>query len=188
MIEAVSYAYRPSLVTRADQFAATSAGLSWQMRRRKGLWRYNEIALVRLSYRPISMQVRRFRADLTSTSGQSIAIVSTSWQTASLMATQDESYRAFIVALHRQMAEAGSTASLEGGLRPWVFRVAVASFALVALMMFVLLLRAVWLGEWGGAAFLIGFFALFAWKTGGFIRRNRPRRYSYDALPMDLLP
>jgi len=29
---------------------------------------------------------------------------------------------------------------------------------------------------------------LFGWQIGGFIRRNRPRIYRFDALPPDLLP
>jgi hypothetical protein len=28
----------------------------------------------------------------------------------------------------------------------------------------------------------------FAWTIGGFIKRNRPRSYSFDALPERLLP
>jgi hypothetical protein len=188
MTEAVSYAYKSSLVSRADTFAVTPAGLSWTIRRRSGLWRYNEIASVRLSFRPISMQARRFRADITSQNGAAIAIVSTSWQTASLMTTQDDSYRAFLVALHQQLKEAGGTAVLSAGLRPRVFAMAVSLFALAALLMLALLLRAIWIGEWAGVAFLIAFAALFAWKVGGFIRRNRPRRYALDDFPKDLMP
>jgi hypothetical protein len=36
--------------------------------------------------------------------------------------------------------------------------------------------------------FLVGFAALFAWQVGGFIRRNRPRTYTFDRLPQALLP
>jgi hypothetical protein len=51
-----------------------------------------------------------------------------------------------------------------------------------------LLVRAIATGEWAGALFLIGIAALFWWQIGGFIRRNRPRRYTFDALPRELLP
>jgi hypothetical protein len=43
-------------------------------------------------------------------------------------------------------------------------------------------------GEWAGALFLLGFAALFIWQTGGFVRRNRPRVYTFDDLPEALLP
>ncbi|MDB5630876.1 MAG: hypothetical protein JWQ51_3216 [Tardiphaga sp.] len=184
----IEYAYKASLVSRAETFALTPEGLSWRVRGRGGVWPYAEIVSIRLSYRPVSMQARRFRADIKHVKGMSLTIVSTSWQTASLMTTQDDSYRAFIVALHRRMAEAGSTASLRGGLRPSVYRIACGLLAIVAVMMTALLLRALWLGEWPGALFLIGFGALFAWQTGGFVWRNTPRTYTFERLPVELLP
>lgn len=186
--DAVSYAYKPSLIAKADQFVLISDGLSWRVRGRSGVWVYTDIAAVRLSYRPISMQQRRFRADITHRSGASIAIVSTSWQTASLMTPQDDSYRIFIVDLHRRMAEADGTALLTGGLRRWIYLTAVVLLGLVALAMAALLLRALWIGEWAGALFLVAFAALFAWQTGGFVWRNTPRPYAFDAMPKDLLP
>lgn len=51
-----------------------------------------------------------------------------------------------------------------------------------------LLLTALLTSNWMGALFLVGFAALFAWQVGGFITRNRPRRYSFDRLPDALLP
>lgn len=186
--ETIEYSYKASLVAKADSFALMPQGLSWRVRGRSGIWAYADIASVRLSYRPVSMQARRFRADIRHVKGPSLAIVSTSWQTVSLMTTQDDSYRAFIIALHARMAEVGSRARLSGGLPRWLHRVAVMLLAIVALMMAGLLLRALWIGEWLGALFLIGFAALFAWQTGGFVWRNTPRAYDFDRLPADLLP
>jgi hypothetical protein len=51
-----------------------------------------------------------------------------------------------------------------------------------------LFVRALTTGEWPGALFLVGFAALFACQVGGFVRRNRPRAYTYDDLPAALLP
>ena len=79
-------------------------GLSWQVGGKSGVWAYADIAAIRLSYRPVSMQSRRFRADIDSKGGRRIAILSTSWQTVTLMAPQDHDYRAFITELHRRMA------------------------------------------------------------------------------------
>ena len=60
--------------------------------------------------------------------------------------------------------------------------------AIVAVSISGLLIRALSTGEWAGALFLIGFAALFWWQIGGFVRRNRPQRYTFDALPEELLP
>ena len=183
-----SYAYKASLIGSAHRFELTEEGLSWQVGGRTSLWPYDEISAVRLSFRPVSMQQHRFRADVSYTSGRRIAILSTSWQTAALMAPQDNGFRAFIVALHARMAKAGSRAELTAGLGRTAYAAVLAFLALLAVAMAALLIRALMIGEFAGALFVLGFAALFAWHVGGFVRRNLPRSYSFDQLPRALLP
>ncbi len=192
-ISGVRYAYKASLIGAAHRFELTDGGLSWQIGGRSGVWPYAGISAIRLSYRPVSMQSRRFRADIESAGLESkslgrIAILSTTWQTAALMAPQDHDYRAFIVQLHARMKQSASNATLTGGLRPRIYVVAVALLMLVAIAMAGLFIRAIAVGEWAGVLFLVGFAALFAWQIGGFVARNRPRAYTFDDLPGALLP
>jgi hypothetical protein len=182
------YAYKASLIGAAHQFELTDGGLSWRVGGRAGVWPYADIAAVRLSYRPVSMQARRFRTDLRDANGGRLVIMSTSWQTAALMAPQDRDYRVFITQMHVRMAQAGSRAKLSGGLGPRTYAVGVALLALVAIGMAGLLIRALAIGEFAGAAFLVGFAALFGWQVGGFVRRNRPVAYTFGSLPAVLLP
>ena len=82
-ISGVRYAYKASLIGAAHRFELTDGGLSWQIGGRSGVWPYAGISAIRLSYRPVSMQSRRFRADIESASLESkslgrIAILSTS--------------------------------------------------------------------------------------------------------------
>jgi hypothetical protein len=184
----VRYAYKASLIGAAHQFELREQGLSWRFGGRTGFWPYADIANVRLSYRPVSMQARRFRLDLAKAGGGWLAILSTSWHTAALMAPQDKDYRAFVVELHRRMAQAGSQAILSGGLRPRIYAAAIVCVTLLGIAMMGLLMRSMATGEWAGALFLVGFAALFAWQVGGFIRRNRPLTYTFDDLPKALLP
>ena len=184
----IGYAYKASLIGAAQQFELTGDGLSFRFAGRSGLWRYADIAAIRLSYRPVSMQSRRFRADLHHVDGGRLVILSTSWQTAALMAPQDASYRDFIIALHARMAAAESRAALSGGLGPTVYAAVLVFLALVGLAMGGLLVRSLAVGEFAGALFIAGFAALFAWQVGGFIRRNRPLAYDFDHLPQPLLP
>jgi len=158
------------------------------MGRRSGVWPYADIASIRLSYRPVSMQSRRFRADLERAGGERIAILSTTWQTVSLMTPQDRDYRAFIVALHRRMQATGSKALLIGGIGTVTYAIALTMLALLAIAMIGLFARALATSEFTGALFLVGMAIWFAWTIGGFIKRNRPCRYSFDALPATLLP
>jgi hypothetical protein len=183
-----SYVYRASLIGAPHRFELTEGGLSWRIGGRSGLWPYPAIVSVRLSYRPVWMQSRRFRADIENASGERIRVLSTSWQTAALMAPQDNDYRAFMTALHGRLAEAGGGAALISGLRPLLYYTAVVWLVLLAVAMIGLLVRSVATGEFAGMLFLVGFAALFAWQIGGFIRRNRPRRYRFGELPGDVLP
>jgi len=184
----VRYAYKASLIGAAHQFELTDEGLSWQIGGRAAVWPYGDIAAIRLSYRPVSMQSRRFRADIEHANRQRIAILSTSWQTVALVAPQDKDYRAFITQLHQRIEKAGAKAALIGGIGPKLYAVGIAFLALVAIAISGLLVRALTTGAFAGALFLVGFAALFAWQVGGFIRRNRPRTYTFDRLPQALLP
>lgn len=182
------YAYKASLIGSAHRFELTEDGLSWHIAGRSGLWRYDEISAIRLSFRPVSMQQHRFRADVSRASGGRIAILSTSWQTAALMAPQDNGFRDFIVELHARMAKAGSRATLTAGLGRNTYAAVLAFLALLAVAMAGLLIRALMIGEFAGVLFILGFAALFVWQVGGFVRRNQPRRYTFDQLPRSLLP
>jgi hypothetical protein len=184
----IQYAYKASLIGAAHRFDLTDDGLAWRFAGRTGAWSYADIAAIRLSYRPVSMQARRFRADLYHANGARLALISTSWQTAALMAPQDKDYRLFIIALHERMAKAGGRAELSGGLGPKTYAAALALVALLGIGMAALLIRALSTGEFAGAAFLVGFAALFGWQVGGFIRRNRPVAYTFECIPEALLP
>ena len=74
--------------------------------------------------------------------GERIAILSTTWQTVSLMTPQDQDYRAFITELHRRMKAAGSKASLIGGIGTVTYAMAVAMLVLLAIAMIGLFVRA----------------------------------------------
>ena len=182
------YAFKASLVGAAHQFELANDALSWRIGGKSGAWPYREISAIRLSYRPVSMQSRRFRADIKNVSGARIVILSTTWQTAALMAPQDRDYRAFVTQLHRRMRDAGSRAALIGGIGPKTYAAGIVLLALVGIAISGLFVRATATGEFSGALFLIGFAVLFGWQIGGFIRRNRPRTYTFDDLPQALLP
>ena len=86
------------------------------------------------------------------------------------------------------MENAGARATLISGIGPKLYAAAIVFLALVAIAISGLLVRAIATGEFAGALFLVGFAALFAWQVGGFVRRNRPRTYTFDRLPQTLLP
>ncbi len=152
------------------------------------MWPYATIAAIRLSYRPTSMQSRRFRADIRNDKGQTIPVVSVTWRTAALVASQDEPYRTFILALHRRIADTGGNPELIAGLKRPIYLLGVVAMALVGIALLGLFIRAAGIGSYGGMLFLAGFGALFGWQLGGFMKRNKPRLYTLRDVPGDLLP
>jgi len=182
------YAFKASLIGSAHQFELTDKGLSWKVSGRSGMWAYGDITGIVLSFRPTSMQAHRFRADVRHKSGARIKIMSTNWQTVSLMTPQDGGYRGFITELHARMQAAGSTATLTGGLPKPLYAAALVVVALLVVSMAGLFVRTLMTGEHVGALFLVGFALLFNWQIGGFIRRNRPVTYTFDKLPDALVP
>src|SRR5581483_3593981 len=182
------YAFKPSLMGAAHQFELTDGGLSWRLAGRSGVWPYTDISAIRLSYRPVTMQADRFRADIPHVKRARITVVSATWQTAALMSAQNQDNRTFMVELHERMAQAGSRATLTGGLSPNLYAAGLTLVILLAIGMAALFIRALVTGEFSGALFLLGFAALFGWQIGGFLRRNRPLVYSFADIPARLLP
>lgn len=181
------YIFKSSLAGGAKQLTLSDAGLTVQVARPQ-LWPLDSIASIRLSYRPASMQPWRFRADIATSSGQSIKVFSTTWHSISQMARQDDDYRAFIVELHRRLEKESSGVSLTAGINPVLYSAGLVVMALIGLAIAGLFVRALFTAEFAGALFLVGFAAWFAWQIGGFMRRNRPRGYTFGALPKDVLP
>lgn len=181
------YIFKSSLAGGAKQLTLTDAGLTVQATRPE-LWPLSSIASIRLSYRPASMQAWRFRADIENAGGHTIKVFSTTWHSISQMARQDEDYRAFIVELHRRLGEASSNVRLTAGINPVLYTAGLVTTGLIGLAIAGLFVRALFTAEFAGALFLAGFAAWFWWQIGGFMRRNRPRNYTFDALPRDVLP
>jgi hypothetical protein len=101
---------------------------------------------------------------------------------------QDADYTAFIVALHRRIAQAGGQGAFVSGTPPLLYWIGLVVFAATFAALAALIVRALQERAWTGAALVGGFFALFLWQVGGLFRRNRPGRYRPDALPPHLLP
>ena len=181
------YIFKSSLAGGARQLMLTDAGLTVQSAGVQ-LWPLDSITSIRLSYRPASMQAWRFRADIATSSGQSITVFSTTWHSISQMARQDQDYRTFIVELHRRLQRAGSHVSLTAGINPVLYVAGLVVMGLIGLAIAGLFVRALITAEFVGGLFLAGFAAWFTWQIGGFMRRNRPRKYTFDALPDDVLP
>lgn len=186
--QAVRYGYRPSAAGATWQFELDDGGLHWQIGRRRGIVNYRDVTRVVMSYRPTSMQAERYRMNIRTSKGLRLPVLSATAMGPALVEPQNAAYRSFVLELHRRLAAADSVANFRAGLSSSVFTVALVAATLVVGAMVALLIRAVLIGSWGGAFFMIGFGALFVWQVGGFLRRNWPRSYSASQPPFQMLP
>src|SRR6478609_8905782 len=111
-----SYAFKPSVVGGWCSFTLKPDGLHWQIGARSGRIRYERIRAVRLSFRPVTMQSRRFVTEIWSTDNPKIQIVSVSWRSVVEQVRQDGPYAAFVTELHRRLEACASPAQFSAGL------------------------------------------------------------------------
>ena len=113
-----SYAYKASLMGAPWEFSLTAKGLAWQLGRRSGLIRYDQVRRVRLSFRPSSLQSYRFLTEIWASDNPKVQICSASLRGMMEHQRQDAAYSAFITELHKRLAAAGSSAQFESGMNP----------------------------------------------------------------------
>jgi hypothetical protein len=183
-----TYAFKPSLIGRWYEFTLKSDGLHWQMGGSAGRVRYERIRAVRLSFRPVTMQSRRFITEIWSTDNPKIQIVSVSWRSMVEQARQDGAYSAFVTELHQRLATSGSKAQFTTGLPVVSYWFGVVTFAAVSISMAAMIVRTLKLEQWSASAIIGAIFAVFALQIGNYFRRNRPSRYRPDAIPREVLP
>jgi hypothetical protein len=183
-----TYAFKPSVVGGWCSFTLKPDGLHWQIGARGGRVRYERIRAVRLSFRPVTMQSRRFVTEIWSTDNPKIQIVSVSWRSVVEQVRQDGPYSDFVTELHRRLAACGSTAQFTTGLPAISYWLGVVTFVAVLVAMAVVMLRTARLEQWSASAIVAAIFAVFALQIGNYFRRNKPSRYRPDAIPREVLP
>jgi len=184
----LAYAYRPSLLGPPTEFRLTGDAITWSAGPRSGEVPLRNARLVRMSFKPTTMQPYRFVTELWADGAPKLEIVSTSWKSMVEQERLDARYAAFITELHRRVALAAAPVRFERGKHPLLFWPGLVFFVLVALGMAVVVTRALQIHSIGVAAFIAGLLALFLWQGGNFFRRNKPGGYRPDALPSELLP
>jgi hypothetical protein len=182
------YAHKPSLMGAAWELYLRPDALEWRTGRHHGRIPYDRITRIRLSFRPVTMQTRRFVTEIWWPGAPRLFIASTSWRSLIEQAAQDQAYGAFVRELNARVAVAGGAASFETGVPPFLYWPGVVVFVGVVAGLAVLTLHTLATGAYSGAALVAGFLALFVWQSGGYFKRNRPGRYRPDAPPKELVP
>jgi hypothetical protein len=181
------YTYKPSIAGAPWTFRLGPTALEWNSGYRAGRIVYDKIARIRLLYRPGTIQMRRYQAEIRG-EGAKLALASTSFTGLVAQQAQDGEYSRFLVELHRRVAMAGGRPALNAGSPPLLYWPGAAIIAASAVGFLLLIARALRDQTMTNALIFIAFGAVFFWQGWQFFYLNRPRGYRLDALPDELLP
>ncbi len=183
-----SYAYKAGLMSAPWEFSLTAKGLAWQLGRRSGLIRYDQVRRVRLSFRPSSLQSYRFLTEIWSPEHPKIQIYSASFRSLMEQQRQDAAYSAFVTELHKRLAAASSSAQFESGMNPVMYWLGAAVMATCGVALAWMLVHTLAAGDLAGTAMIAGAILICVWQVGRIFHRNRPQTYRPDAPPAVVLP
>lgn len=182
------YSYRARPMGGASEFQLSQQTLDWSMGTQSGQIAYTMIRHIRLGYKPTTMAGARYMAEIWATNAPKLLLYSTSVE--SLINTKDQGaeYSAFLRELHARMAEAGARTIYQSGFAAWRWWAAVVVAILTMIAVLYVAVRGFVIGEYlvaGGIA-LLGLW--FLWQVWNIVLRNRPRIYTPDNIPREVLP
>ncbi len=186
--QALEYAYRPRMVGAGFWFRLGPHSLEWNLGGYPGQTPYPMIAMVRLGFRPSNFGNRRFIAEIWPQKGAKLEIASASDKSVVSMEDQGREYRAFIMELHRRIAESRGNCRFEAGFAAWRWWPMVAVTVTTTIALIYVLATTLPTGDLGAAALIFGFMLLFGWQMWPLVYRNRPERYAPDSIPERVLP
>lgn len=188
MTDATAYSYRPRPTGPEMAFRLDPDAL--QVTSARGVERipYDQIVGIRLAVTPSNWSPHVYLAKLQLADGRALKLSNLSWR--GLVATErlDAPYAAFVKALLHRAHEANPALSCRAGTpRPfWLLSIAIGAALAVAFLS--LLSVAARQGGWT-AALLVGMLAIpMAWVVRAHVWSNRPRDFTPDAPPGDVLP
>jgi hypothetical protein len=186
--DGLAYTYRPRMIGSGNSFRLGPHSLEWNIGGYLGQIAYPMIATIRLGYRPSSLGSSRFTAEIWPRSGAKIEIASASYKSPVAMQDQGPAYRAFILELHKRVAESGGDCRFEAGFAVWRWWPMMAISAAAAVAIVYLAIQMIAAGNLNPVLLVVGFAALFTWQMWPLITRNRPERYDSRYIPERVLP
>lgn len=182
------YSFKPRLMGPSYEFQLSKDTLDWQIGPRSGQIAYPMIRRIRLGYKPTNMAAARFVAEIWPLNAGKLSVFSVSARSIIDVAPQNADYAGFLRELHRRVAASKSECVFEAGFPSWRWwpSLAVGIAALLAVAFIVV--QAV-IGAQYLVAAIFGLTGVwFLWQIWHIVMRNRPRRYTADNIPADVLP
>jgi len=184
----LAYSQNPKPIGYPVSFRLEGERLIVDTGRRVQEVRLAAVERVRLTYEPKGFASRAFRTRLFVRGGPTVTFTSVHWRSPTDAGSQDADYAAFSRAVLAAVGRANPGARFTAGKSAfvWYASIALAAVTLVTVAMFTW--RAFTQGAHGAALLgaLVG--AVGIWQIEPIIRLNKPRAFTADAPPGDLLP
>jgi hypothetical protein len=184
----LAYQHRAKPYATEARFEMMQDHLAVTQGSRSGNYPYRDIALVRLVYKPRNTTNEGYQAKLYRHDRKTVALTNLSWKSLVDLDRQDRDYADFVRALVRRIAAANPSVALEAGMPRWLHGVTTAAGVLAIAALVFVGIQALRQGGWPMALMTVAIGAYFCWWTWRYLSRNRPRRFTPDAIPSDVMP
>lgn len=184
----ITYAHTPKPFGREVTFTIKGRELVVSDERKTLTAPLKEIAQVRLTYEPRNTMAKGFRMKLWFSNNRTAVMTNLAWKSLIQVERQDEAYRRFVTTLISEIGKANPACTfLAGQAKPlWAMVALAAGLSLVGLIW--LVARAWLAGSTSMALLTLLFGGYFAFTISEMLRRNRPRPFTPQAIPADILP
>lgn len=185
---ALTYTHNPRPFGSPVSFSLKDGALKVDSGRKLTDVRLAAVEEVRITFEPGRFGQKTFCTKVTMRDGKSFKFSSLSWKSLVEAQSLNREYRAFVFALCKAIAAAAPKARFAAG-RPfmfWLANVTLAGLCLVAAA--VLIWRAIQNDATSAALVGVLFAGICVWQLEPIIRLNKPRPFSAEAPPSDLLP
>jgi hypothetical protein len=183
-----TYSQAPRPVAGRISFKLSGDRLTVDSGRKVQEVRLGAVEQVRMSYEARGFARQAFQTRLRMKDGQSFAFSSVNWKSFVESERLDSEYRTFAQALLQAVAAANPEARFLAGRPRWIWAINLALGAISIGAVTVFVWRAAMAGYTSAALMGALFMAFGMWQLEPMIRLNKPRRFTADAPPRELMP
>ena len=183
-----TYSHRAKPYAQEAEFRLFDDHMHVDQGRRSGDFPYRDIVLIRLTYRPRNTTNEGYMAKLYRRDKRTVSLTNLSWKSLVDMERQDGPYRRFVERLIGEVHAANPNVLLQAGMPGWLHMITSAAGLIAIIALCIVTGQAVLNGAWPVALLTGALAAYFAWWTVRFLGRNRPRGFTVDRIPADVLP
>ncbi|MGL4241067.1 MAG: hypothetical protein ACRCTI_08150 [Beijerinckiaceae bacterium] len=182
------YQHRARPYSPEARFELRGDHVAIEQGRRKGNFSYRDIVLIRLLYKPRNTTNEGYLAKMYRSDKRTASLTNLSWKSLVDMERQDADYTVFVRNLITRTAEANPAVVLEAGMARWFYALTALAGAAALAALLVVAGHALRGGSWPVTMMAAALGAYFVWWSYRYLSRNRPRRFTPDAIPADVLP